>query len=229
MASLILYPRSSRVSPRHSANRIAPTSREVLRMSTRPNILIFMTDQEQAEWCRPDHPCITPNADRLAAEGVRFTQTYTPTAHCCPSRATFMTGLYPSRHGVYNNVCNEAAIHTGLNAGVATFSRAIARGGLQPDAVRQVACVGGGRAGGPRLEGARGDGGGGHAPRALDRAVAHGAHDAGRRGAAAWCVSTTGLGRFRRVQDAAGRRAEGLRGAARLSGGAGGGGRAWAC
>ena len=91
-------------------------------MNTRPNILIFMTDQEQADVLAADHPCITPNADRLAADGIRFTQTYTPTAHCCPSRATFMTGLYPSRHGVYNNVCNRAAIHTGLNPGVETFS-----------------------------------------------------------------------------------------------------------
>lgn len=91
-------------------------------MPTRPNILIFMTDQQQAEVVAAGHPCLTPNADRLAAEGIRFTQTYTPTPHCCPSRATFMTGLYPSRHGVYNNVCNRAALHTGLNPGVTTFS-----------------------------------------------------------------------------------------------------------
>ena len=98
-------------------------------MSTRPNILIFMTDQEQADVLAADHPCFTPNADRLAAEGIRFTQTYTPAPHCCPSRATFMTGLYPSRHGVYNNVCNRAAIHTGLNPGVATFSEQLRAAG----------------------------------------------------------------------------------------------------
>jgi arylsulfatase A-like enzyme len=91
-------------------------------MSNRPNILIFMTDQQRADVVMPDHPCRTPNADRLAAEGIRFTQTYTPYAHCCPSRATFMTGLYPSRHGVYNNVCTRTAIHYGLNEGVTTFS-----------------------------------------------------------------------------------------------------------
>ncbi|RME54016.1 MAG: hypothetical protein D6790_17220, partial [Caldilineae bacterium] len=54
----------------------------------RPNILIFMTDQERADVVEPDHPCLTPNADRLAAEGVRFRQVYAPTAHCCPARAT---------------------------------------------------------------------------------------------------------------------------------------------
>ena len=91
-------------------------------MEKRPNILIFMTDQERADVVAPDHPCLTPNADRLAAEGVRFTHTFTPYSHCCPSRATFMTGLYPSRHGVFNNVLTETAINFGLNPGVVTFS-----------------------------------------------------------------------------------------------------------
>ena len=91
-------------------------------MPNRPNILIFMTDQERGDVVAPDHPCMTPNADRLAADGVRFTHTYTPYAHCCPARATFMTGLYPSRHGVFNNVLTETAINLGLREGVVTFS-----------------------------------------------------------------------------------------------------------
>ncbi len=91
-------------------------------MPQRPNILIFMTDQERGDVVAPGHPCQTPNADRLAAQGIRFTQTYTPYAHCCPSRATFMTGLYPSRHGVYNNLLTPTAINLGLNEGVVTFS-----------------------------------------------------------------------------------------------------------
>ncbi|MGI8913751.1 MAG: sulfatase-like hydrolase/transferase, partial [Chloroflexota bacterium] len=58
---------------------------------TPPNILIFMTDQEQAAVCAPEHPCRTPNADRLSRAGVRFSEAYTPTAHCCPARATFFS------------------------------------------------------------------------------------------------------------------------------------------
>ena len=95
----------------------------------RPNILIFMNDQQGAEPTMPGHPCATPNADRLAAEGVLFANAYTCTAHCCPSRASFMTGLMPSRHGVYNNVLNDAAIHESLNPGVTTFSEVLAGNG----------------------------------------------------------------------------------------------------
>lgn len=87
-----------------------------------PNILIFMTDQQRGDVVAPEHPCITPNANRLAEEGIRFQQVYCPSPHCCPSRATFMTGLYPSRHGVYNNVCNPTAIHSTVFDGVTMFS-----------------------------------------------------------------------------------------------------------
>lgn len=100
-------------------------------VAERPNILIFMTDQERADVVTPAHPCQTPNADRLAREGIRFTQAYTPVAHCCPSRATFMTGLYPSRHGVFNNVLTPTAIHYGLNAGVITFSELLRESGYE--------------------------------------------------------------------------------------------------
>ena len=83
----------------------------------RPNILFFMTDQEQAQVILPGHPCRTPNAERLIAEGVNFTRAFTPMAHCCPSRASLMTGMYPSKHGIFNNVQNTAAIHLSLNPG----------------------------------------------------------------------------------------------------------------
>ncbi|MHB1355409.1 MAG: sulfatase-like hydrolase/transferase [Anaerolineae bacterium] len=92
---------------------------------SRPNILIFQNDQEWGGVLEPGHPCRTPNADRLAAQGIRFSQAYTIAAHCCPSRATFMSGLYPSRHGIYNNVLNPAAINTSLKPGVTLFSEVL--------------------------------------------------------------------------------------------------------
>jgi arylsulfatase A-like enzyme len=95
----------------------------------RPNILVFMTDQEQADVVHPDHPCITPNATRLVREGVLFRRSFCPAAHCCPSRATFMTGVYPSRHGIYNNVSNPTAIHKSLYEGVGMFSEVLRESG----------------------------------------------------------------------------------------------------
>lgn len=72
-----------------------------------------------------------PNAQRLAEEGVRFSRCYCPTAHCCPSRATFQTGLYPSRHGIWNNVSTPTALNYSLTPGVTTFGPALREAGYQ--------------------------------------------------------------------------------------------------
>ncbi|MCW8132411.1 MAG: sulfatase-like hydrolase/transferase [Planctomycetota bacterium] len=97
----------------------------------RPNILVFMTDQQQADVVGAGHPCRTPHVEGLARDGLTFTRAYTPTAHCCPSRATFMTGLYPSRHGVYNNVSTPTAIHKGLYPGLPMFSERLRDAGYR--------------------------------------------------------------------------------------------------
>jgi arylsulfatase A-like enzyme len=69
-------------------------------MIDKPNILFLMTDQMQGRVLDPDHVCKTPNFDRLASQGVRFTRAYTPNAVCSPARASLMTGLLPHSHGV---------------------------------------------------------------------------------------------------------------------------------
>ena len=95
----------------------------------KPNILIFMTDHQRADTALPEHPALTPRLTQLAAEGVSFTQTYCPSPHCCPSRATFFSGLYPSGHGVWNNITNQQALSRGLNDGVRLFSEDLAEAG----------------------------------------------------------------------------------------------------
>jgi arylsulfatase A-like enzyme len=97
----------------------------------KPNILIFMTDHQRADTVLPEHPAVTPNLDRFAQEGVTFSNAYCPSPHCCPSRATFFTGLYPSRHGVWNNVCNRQALSRGLNDGIRLWSEDLADAGYQ--------------------------------------------------------------------------------------------------
>lgn len=97
----------------------------------RPNILIVMTDHQRGDTVFPEHPAQTPNLDQFLADGLAFTQTFTPMAHCCPARASFMSGLYPSRHGVWNNVCNEQALNHGLKDGVKLWSEELAASGYQ--------------------------------------------------------------------------------------------------
>jgi len=96
-----------------------------------PNILIFMTDHQRADTILPEHPAITPNLDRFTEEGVTFTRAFCPAPHCCPARATFFSGLYPSRHGVWNNICNRQALSHGLKEGVQLWSEDLAQAGYQ--------------------------------------------------------------------------------------------------
>ncbi len=100
-----------------------------MRASQMPNILIFLVDQFPAAYAEPESACICPNIQRLAQEGVRFSQTYGPSPHCCPARATFMTGLYPSRHGVWNNVGSVTCHSRGLKPGTRSFSQELALAG----------------------------------------------------------------------------------------------------
>jgi arylsulfatase A-like enzyme len=91
----------------------------------RPNILIFMPDQQQGATVLPEHQCITPNLDRFQKQGVAFTHAFCPAPHCCPSRASFMTGLYPSEHGIFNNVDTDTAIHYDPYPGLPYFSQVL--------------------------------------------------------------------------------------------------------
>ncbi len=96
---------------------------------TKPNILVFMPDQQQGPTVLPDHPCLTPNIDKFARQGLIFPNAFCPAPHCCPSRASFMTGLYPSEHGVFNNVDTDTAIHANPYPGTKFFSQSLRSGG----------------------------------------------------------------------------------------------------
>ncbi|MEO0510968.1 MAG: sulfatase-like hydrolase/transferase [Verrucomicrobiota bacterium] len=55
-----------------------------------------------------DHPYVeTPQIDKLRAQGAWMQNTFVTTSICCPSRATFLTGTYASRHGVIDNETSE--------------------------------------------------------------------------------------------------------------------------
>jgi len=74
-----------------------------------PNLLIIHTDQ-QAQWTvgayQQDNqrgPLTTPHLDQLAEHGITFTNFFTNSAVCSPSRALMMTGCYATRNGVHTN------------------------------------------------------------------------------------------------------------------------------
>jgi choline-sulfatase len=73
---------------------------------TPANLLIIMVDEMSAKTvgCY-GHPIVkTPNIDRLAERGVRFTNAYATSPICVPARASFATGQYPHRTGYWDNV-----------------------------------------------------------------------------------------------------------------------------
>ncbi len=90
-----------------------------------------MPDQQNGATVLPGSGCITPNLDRFASQGVRFTHTFCPAPHCCPSRASFQSGVYPSEHGIFNNVDTDTAIHANPYPGVKFFSEALHGAGYQ--------------------------------------------------------------------------------------------------
>jgi arylsulfatase A-like enzyme len=71
----------------------------------RPNILWICTDQQRWDTLTAlGNPHIrTPHLDRLAASGVSFSRTYCQNPVCTPSRASFMTGCYPTSVHVHRN------------------------------------------------------------------------------------------------------------------------------
>jgi arylsulfatase A len=78
-----------------------------LTVSDKPNILfIYMDDMGYGDpQCYNAESLIpTPNIDRLAKEGMRFTDAHTPAPVCGPSRYGLLTGRYPWRRGEWGEV-----------------------------------------------------------------------------------------------------------------------------
>ena len=74
-------------------------------MPTLPNIVVLMADQHRADMmgCAGDSGVLTPNLDRLASEGTRFSRVSCQGPLCMPARASFMSERYVRDHGVYTN------------------------------------------------------------------------------------------------------------------------------
>lgn len=79
----------------------------------KPNVIMILADDLGSIDlnCYGAADLATPNLDALASRGVRFTQFYAAAPVCSPSRAAFITGLYPQRAGVPGNVSSEPGGH----------------------------------------------------------------------------------------------------------------------
>ena len=93
----------------------------------RPNILFVMTDDQRwdAMSCAGNPILRTPHMDRVAEEGVRFSEAFVTNALCSPSRGCILTGLYSHAHGVTTNGGKSHYFRPGL----ATFPRLLQQAG----------------------------------------------------------------------------------------------------
>jgi len=69
------------------------------------NLVVIMSDEHDPRWmgCSGNSMMITPNLDRLAARGLRFTDAYTTCPICVPARAAFAVGKYIHQIGYWDN------------------------------------------------------------------------------------------------------------------------------
>lgn len=72
-------------------------------MDKKPNILLITSDQQHWNTIGKFNDEIkTPNLDRLVEEGTVFNRAYCPNPTCTPTRASIITGKYPSQHMAYS-------------------------------------------------------------------------------------------------------------------------------
>lgn len=90
----------------------------------RPNIILFIADDISAEdiGCYGDPVAKTPVMDRMAREGIRFTNAYVTTSSCSPSRCSILSGRYPHNTGA-------AELHMPLPPEVLTFAELLHEAG----------------------------------------------------------------------------------------------------
>ena len=98
---------------RRDCLKLAPVAAGGLRAAAaparRPNIILIIADDlGYADLgCYGNTQTRSPNLDRMASEGTRFTDFYVSWPACTPSRSTILTGRYPQRNGLYDMIRNN--------------------------------------------------------------------------------------------------------------------------
>ena len=103
---------------------IAVTTVTLHAAERKPNIIFVLADDLGYGdiGCYGQQKFRTPNIDRLATEGMRFTQAYSGNAVCAPSRCVLMTGLHPGHAWIRNNSEAKPEGQKPIPAGTATVA-----------------------------------------------------------------------------------------------------------
>ncbi len=98
----------------------------------RPNILFIMTDDQTVNEmsCAGNRILKTPNIDRIADEGVRFSNAFVTNSLCAPSRATALTGCYSHIHGVKGNSEMKGQVEK-INPAIPTYPQLLQKAGYK--------------------------------------------------------------------------------------------------
>ena len=110
---------------------------EAIQPVKRPNIIFILADDMGYGdvGCYGQQKIKTPNIDRLAAEGTRYTQTYCGTSVCAPSRCTLMTGLHVGHAPIRANKLIEPEGQFPLPAGTFTVAHLFKQAGYKTGCV----------------------------------------------------------------------------------------------
>ena len=92
---------------------LIPAAAFVQAETAKPNIVVFLADDMGwGDSATYGNPLIqTPNLDKLASQGVKFTQCYSACGVCSPSRSAILTGRTPYRNGVYRHLSGNHEAH----------------------------------------------------------------------------------------------------------------------
>ena len=84
-----------------SAASLNEQNKEQKEMKKKPHVIFIMTDQHRGDalGCMGNKAVISPNLDKLAAEGTLFVNGYSSAPSSTPGRAGLLTGLSPWHHG----------------------------------------------------------------------------------------------------------------------------------
>lgn len=103
-----------------------------LAAQSRPMNIISIVTDDQSRWsvgAYGNREAVTPNTDRLAREGALFTRAFVATPVCSPSRASFLTGLYPTRVGITDYIGLESLAGLGLPPETVTWPEVLQQHG----------------------------------------------------------------------------------------------------